>query len=248
MEKKQSQNEIAYKQQYEAPVFLITSCCCCCCCDPNLPEHLSVFHQLISVHAPVLSTDILLPADSSVPSLPDSAAWCNTNRLMTNEPFDLTCPARWICFWVLSTSVKQWATARQSAFARWRWLCLSLTSCLNQPAMCKHSLFLTKHVFFCVCDDPLGFWPKAWGWQNFYQGFSWSCMRKNIFNVVLCPKPISHRLHRDSAEALWVISILLYFPMSHLYSAVLWNNSVDIVSEISHCVAEISAEVGMLTS
>lgn len=189
-----------------------------------------------------------LPADSSVPSLPDSAAWCNTNRLMTNEPFDLTCPARWICFWVLSTSVKQWATARQSAFARWRWLCLSLTSCLNQPAMCKHSLFLTKHVFFCVCDDPLGFWPKAWGWQNFYQGFSWSCMRKNIFNVVLCPKPISHRLHRDSAEALWVISILLYFPMSHLYSAVLWNNSVDIVSEISHCVAEIYAEVGMLTS
>lgn len=91
-----------------------------------------------------------LPADSSVPSLPDSAAWCNTNRLMTNEPFDLTCPARWICFWVLSTSVKQWATARQSVFAYWRWLCLSLTSCLNQPVMCKHSLFLTKHVFFCV--------------------------------------------------------------------------------------------------
>lgn len=58
VEKRQSQNEIAYKQQYEAPVFFkITSCCCCC--DPNLPEHLSVFHQLISVHAPGLSTDIL---------------------------------------------------------------------------------------------------------------------------------------------------------------------------------------------
>lgn len=125
---------------------------------------------------------------------------------MSKHAFDPTCPARGIRYCVLSTSVKCWAAAQQICICPLRMTQLIIALVLNRPAISrdKHAgLFWTEHAFFCLClSSELWDAGQSLRVAEFLIRLSLilKLSRKHVdgdkstFNVVGCPKPISHCL------------------------------------------------------